>query len=157
MFLTSMADARLARWQHHVGGHTDGQPAIGVVDFSLISECLDIAFCPADVALRGEAGVRAAVEDCARTLFLPRRQAHGQHVAELHALDVALLDVCPHPQIVRVDHRHHGLACVTTSPGCAARMSTMPSTGEWISVYASRTSALARCAVAAACCWRCLG
>src|SRR6185503_15994786 len=49
-------------WQQHVRGHADGQAPVGVVESQPDLEGLDVALRPADVTLRGEAGVRAAVD-----------------------------------------------------------------------------------------------
>ena len=49
------------------------------------------------------------IEDGARPLG-PGGQAHRQLVAEADAVDVGLLDVGAHPEIVRVDQRHDRLA-----------------------------------------------
>ena len=80
-----------------------------VVDAQADLERLDVALGAADVALRREAGVDAAIEHGALAL-VARRQADRQRVAEPDAIDVGLLDVGAHPQVVGVDQRHDRLA-----------------------------------------------
>ena len=66
---------RLLHRQQHVGGHAHGEPAILVVDAQPDLERLDVALGAADVALRREAGVGAAVEDRARRARRPTAAA----------------------------------------------------------------------------------
>src|SRR6185295_1734184 len=98
----------LRRRQLHVRRHADREPAISVVHSQPDFERLDVALRPADVALRGERGVRAAVEHRAVALDA-RGQTHGELVADPHAVDVTLLHVGAHPQVVRVDQGEHWL------------------------------------------------
>src|SRR5436309_945251 len=97
--------------KEHVGGHPDREPPVLVVAAESHFERLDVALRAADVALSGEGCVGTAIEDGARQLG-PRRQAHGELVTETHAVDIALLDVRAHPQVVGVDERHDGLSGV---------------------------------------------
>src|SRR6185295_18304407 len=97
--------------QQHVGRHPDGEAAVAVIDTQPDLERLDVAFRPADVALSGKAGVDAAIEDHPVAL-LAGREAHGQMIADGDAVDVALLDVGAHPQIVGVEQRDDRLARV---------------------------------------------
>ena len=46
-----------------------------------------------------------------------RRQPDGERVADSHAIDVALLDVDPHPQIVEVDQRDDRLTRIDELAG----------------------------------------
>ena len=74
-------------------------------------ERLDVALGAADVALRRERGVDAAVEHRALALGAGR-QADRQRVADAHAVDVGLLDVGADPEVVGVDERDDRLAGV---------------------------------------------
>src|SRR6266542_1374185 len=101
---TSMAGAAATSAPHgqgDVGGHADGDAAGAVVDVQPDLEGLDVALLAAGVALGGEAGVDAAEKDHARDL-LARRPAHLERVADAHPVDVGLLDVDAHPQLVGV-------------------------------------------------------
>src|SRR5439155_3225328 len=105
---TSIALVTSRHPEQHVRRHADGEDAVVVVDAQANLERLDVALGPAHVALRRERGVGAAVEH--RPLALGARgKAHGDLVADAHAIDVALLDVGANPQIVRVDQRHDRL------------------------------------------------
>src|SRR5512143_2873140 len=72
--------------------HAHRQAAVGVVAAQADFEGLDVALGAADVALGRVVGIDAAVEDGAQALGAGR-QAHGHRVAEVHRVDVALLDV----------------------------------------------------------------
>src|SRR5262245_52998469 len=87
-FITGRA-ASLHR-QQHVGRQADRERPIGVVHAQPHLEGFDIALRPADVALRGEPGVHASIEDGPLALGT-RRQPHGQAVSELHPVDIGLL------------------------------------------------------------------
>src|SRR5437667_1083321 len=88
--------------QGHVSGHPDGQAPVLVVGAQPDLEGLDVAFGPAHVALRGEAGIGAAVEHRPFALH-PRRQAHRQPIAEADPIDVGFFDVDADPQVVGID------------------------------------------------------
>ena len=144
MSRTSMADCRWlglsaatatsSSWrQQHVCGHADGEATIRCCRRAADFERLDVALGPADVALRGEAGVGAAVEDRALALGAGR-QTDGQLVADADAIDVGLLDIDAHPEVVRIDQRDDRLPGRDDLARQAARTSTMPSIGAWISV-----------------------
>src|SRR6478735_4944485 len=89
------------RRQDDVGGHSDGEATVLVVDSQPDLEGLDVALGPADVALCSEGRIDAAVEDRA-VMLGPRRQAYFEPVADADAIDIALLDVGADPEVVRV-------------------------------------------------------
>ena len=142
----------MLEWQQHVRRHARPRAGGRVLSHAQADfERLDVALGPADVALRGEAGIDAAIEHRALTL-LARGQPHGQRVADPDAIDVGFLDVGAHPQVVRIDQRHHRLAGVTTSPARAARRRRCRRWARGARAYSRRTSAFALRAVAAGCC-----
>src|SRR5579864_7631557 len=95
--------------QQDVRGLANRQAAIAIVGAQPDLERPDVALGPADIPLRRKARVGAAVEHRA-IQFRARGQADRQVVTELDLVDVALLDVHPHPEIVGIDDRHDGLA-----------------------------------------------
>src|SRR5215813_1764412 len=96
---TSIAGTRTsAHRQRDVGGHAERERPVLVVDAQPDLEGLDVALGAAHVALRRVGGVRAAEEDGAGALGAGG-QPHAQRVADLDAVDVALLDVGAHPEV----------------------------------------------------------
>ena len=113
--------------QQHVHRHADREPRGPCCRRAGGSRTSDVTLGAADVALRREAGVGAAIEDGALPL-LAGGQPHGQRVADAHAVDVGLLDVGAHPVVVGIDRASPSAGpALTTSPSRAARTSTMPS------------------------------
>src|SRR4029079_833861 len=106
--IACMTDSGAER-QQHVRGHAHGEPAIAVVHAQPDLERLDVALHAAHVALRGKSGVHAAVEHGAVELGAGG-QANRHVVAKLDAVDVRLLGVHAHPQVVLVDERDDRLA-----------------------------------------------
>ena len=113
-------------------------------------ERLDVAFGPADVALRRKDGVDAAIEHGALAL-VARRQPHRHLIADPHAVDVGLFDVGADPQIVGIDQRDDGCPGVDHFARTrGADIDDAVDRGVDLGI-GSRTSALVCCAAAAAC------
>src|ERR1017187_10293162 len=90
--------------EQHVRGHAGSEVPVLVVEADADLERLDVPLRPAHIALRREPRVHATIEDSA-PFQIAGRKANGQRVAELDSFDVALLDVCAHPQVIRIDER----------------------------------------------------
>src|SRR5579863_4538162 len=109
---TSMSAMRilLRRRDRHrdVRRQTRIQPAVVIVDVQPDLERLDVALGAAYVALRRIVGIGAAIEDRPGTLHAGG-ETHAHLVAQPYAVDVSLLHVGAHPEVVGVDERNDRL------------------------------------------------
>src|ERR1041384_3937522 len=78
------------------------KPSVAVIHTQADFEGSDVPLGAADVALRGEVGVCAAIEHSTYRLA-SRRKPDVQLVAQANGIDVGLLDVSTHPEIVGID------------------------------------------------------
>src|ERR1035437_8765299 len=78
--------------EQHVRGHAGSEVPVTIVETDADLERFDVALGAADVALRSEPRVHAAIEHRA-PLQIAGGKANGQGVAELDSFDVALFDV----------------------------------------------------------------
>src|ERR1035437_410356 len=90
--------------EQHVRGHAGSEVPVTIVETDADLERFDVALGAADVALRSEPRVHAAIEHRA-PLQIAGGKANGQGVAELDSFDVALFDVRAHPQVIGIDER----------------------------------------------------
>ena len=86
---------------------TSAVPAVGVVHAETNFESLDVTLRAAHVAFGGKGRVGAAVVHRALA-EIAGGQANLQPIANPYAIDIGLLDVHAHPQIVGIDHGDDG-------------------------------------------------
>src|SRR5579872_7033397 len=111
MLRTSIPGMTLWGRQQNVRRHPHREAAVAVVHAQTDLERLDVALGPAHVALRREPGVDAAIEH-RPFAFHAGRQTDGELLAVRDPIDVGLLDVFPHPEIVRIDQRDDRLSWI---------------------------------------------